>query len=256
MSRRRKIFYYLLGILILIALWFLGSLIMGWVFEREPAKARAFPDPIIAFKAIYNSWHGLGKDFLASGVRVLLGLLLAIVIAAPVGLVIGHEDALDRIFGPIIYITFPIPKIVFLPLLFVLFGLGELSIVLTIALIVAFQTLLAARDAARNVPPDYVLSVRSAGANRWQVYRHVVIPASLPAVLASVRISIGIAIAALYLAEIAGVNSGLGFFLQSVRRQFRYEDLFAGIMVMGLLGLLFYLILDILERLLCRWKYL
>ncbi|MCR4404388.1 MAG: ABC transporter permease subunit [Candidatus Acetothermia bacterium] len=256
MSARRKLSYYLLGVLILVALWFLGSLIMEWVFSDEPAKARAFPDPIMAFKAVYSSWSELGRNLLSSGLRVLLGLLLAIVFAAPLGLVIGHEEALDRIFSPIIYITFPIPKIVFLPLLFVLFGLSELSIVLTIALIVAFQTLLAARDAARNVPQDYVLSVRSAGANKWQLYRHVIIPASLPEVLASVRISIGIAIAALYLAETTGVNSGLGYFLLSARRQFSFEALFAGIMVMGLLGLVLYGLLDLLERLLCRWKHL
>lgn len=256
MSRQRKLFYYLLGLGLLLVAWFLGSQIMEWVFSHEPAKARAFPDPIMAFRALYNSWSELGRNLLASGIRVLLGLLLAVLVAAPLGLVLGHEEFLDRIFSPVIYITFPIPKIVFLPLLFVLFGLTELSIVLIIALIVAFQTLLAARDAARNVPPDYVLSVRSAGANKWQVYRHVVIPASLPEVLASVRISIGIAIAALYLAETTGVNSGLGYFLQSVRRQFRYEDLFAGIMVMGLLGLILYGLLDLLERLLCRWKHL
>lgn len=256
MSPRRKLFYYLLGLAILLAVWFLGSLVMEWVFIHEPAKARAFPDPIMAFRAIYNSWSELGRNLLASGVRVLLGLLLAIIVAAPLGLLIGHEEALDRIFSPIIYLTFPIPKIVFLPLLFVLFGLSELSIVLTIALIVAFQTLLAARDAARNVPPDYVLSVKSAGANKWQLYRHVIIPASLPEVLASVRISIGIAIAALYLAETTGVNSGLGYFLLSARRQFSFEDLFAGIMVMGLLGLLLYGLLDLLERVLCRWKHL
>ncbi|HIC95448.1 TPA: ABC transporter permease subunit, partial [Candidatus Bipolaricaulota bacterium] len=94
-----------------------------------------------------------------------------------------------------------------------------------------------------------------AGADRWQLYRHVIIPASLPAVLASARISIGIAIAALYLAETTGINTGLGAFLLSVRRQFRYEDIFAGIMVMGLLGLILYGLLDLLERLLCRWKY-
>jgi len=255
MSRRRKLFYYLLGIAILFALWFLGSLIMDLVFVHEPAKARAFPDPIRAFRAIYDSWDELGRDFLASGLRVILGLLLAILIAAPLGLVLGHEESLDRIFSPIIYITFPIPKIVLLPLLFILFGLTELPVVLIIALIVAFQTLLAARDAARSIPPDYILTVKSAGADRWQLYRHVIIPASLPAVLASARISIGIAIAALYLAETTGINTGLGAFLLSVRRQFRYEDIFAGIMVMGLLGLILYGLLDLLERLLCRWKY-
>lgn len=246
--------YYLGAIAVLLLLWTAASLIMGVIIPGP--KARALPNPILAFTALYHSWGALGEHFLMSGLRVVLGLLLAIVIAAPLGLVIGHEEALDRLFAPIIYITYPIPKIVFLPLLFVLFGLGNLPVILLIALIVAFQTLLAARDAARNVPHDYILSVRSAGANRWQLYRHVIIPASLPAVLTSARISIGISIAALYLAEIAGVNTGLGYFLHISRIRFRYDDMFAGIMVMGLLGFLLYLVLDLLERSLCRWKYL
>ncbi|MFQ6117751.1 MAG: ABC transporter permease [Candidatus Bipolaricaulia bacterium] len=255
MELRRKLVAYLIGVLILLLLWTLASFIVGWVFAGEGAKARALPNPVQAFTALYHSLSSLGGHFLVSGLRTILGLILAVLVAAPLGLVIGHEEALDRVFGPIIYLAFPIPKIVFLPLLFVLFGLGNLSIILIIGLIVAFQTLLAARDAARNVPRDYILSVSSAGANRWQVYRHVVIPASLPAVLTSVRISIGISIAALYLAETTGVSSGLGFFLHVVRRQFRYEDLFAGIMVMGFLGFLLYAVVDLLERFLCRWKY-
>lgn len=254
MRVRRWLYSYLGAIVILLLLWILTSLILGIILPGP--RARALPNPVVAFKALYASWGVLGQDLLVSGLRVILGLLLAIAVAAPLGLVIGHEEALDRVFAPIIYITYPIPKIVFLPLLFVLFGLGNLPVILLIALIVAFQTLLAARDAARNVPHDYILSVKSAGANRWQVYRHVIIPASLPAVLTSVRISIGISIAALYLAEIAGVSSGLGYFLHISRVRFRYDEMFAGIMVMGLLGFLLYLLLDLLERSLCRWKYL
>jgi ABC-type nitrate/sulfonate/bicarbonate transport system permease component len=246
--------YYLGSIAVLLLLWTLTSLILGLIIPGP--KARALPNPILAFTALYNSWSALGEHFLVSGLRVILGLLLAIAVAAPLGLVIGREEALNRIFAPIIYITYPIPKIVFLPLLFVLFGLGNLPVILIIALIVTFQTLLVARDAARNVPHDYILSVRSAGANRWQLYRHVIIPASLPAVLTSARISIGISIAALYLAEIAGVSSGLGYFLHISRVRFRYDDMFAGIMVMGFLGFLLYLVIDLLERALCRWKYL
>jgi NitT/TauT family transport system permease protein len=250
----RRWFYYLGAIAVLLLLWTLLSLIVGVIVPGP--KARALPNPILAFTALYHSWNALGEHFLMSGLRTVLGLLLAIIVATPLGLVIGHEEVLDRLFAPILYITYPIPKIVFLPLLFVLFGLGNLPVILLIALIVAFQTLLAARDAARNVPSDYILSVRSAGANKWQLYRHVIIPASLPAVLTSARISIGISIAALYLAEIAGVNTGLGYFLHISRIRFRYDDMFAGIMVMGLLGFLLYLVLDLLERFLCRWKYL
>lgn len=249
-----RLLAYLFAIALLLALWFLASFIVSHVVPG--GKARALPDPISAFVALYQSWEELGRHFLASAFRVVLGLLLAILTAAPLGLVIGHERLLDRFLSPVIYLTYPIPKIVFLPLLFVFFGLGGWPVILIIALIVFFQTLLAARDAARNVPKSYIISVRSVGASRWQVYRHVIIPASLPAVLTSARISIGISIAALYLAEITGVRTGLGYFLQVARTRFRYDDLFAGIMVMGLLGFLLYAVLDLLERLLCRWKHL
>ena len=108
---------------------------------------------------------------------------------------------------------YPIPKVVFLPILLVLLGLADAPKIVLIALTVFFQVLVAVRDAVHAVPEDLVLSARALGAGRWGVYRHVIVPATLPAVFTSLRIGTGTAIAVLFIAEAIAGSTGLGYFI-------------------------------------------
>ena len=98
--------------------------------------------------------------------------------------------------------------------------------------------------------------VRSSGGNKLQIYRHVVIPATLPSVLSSARISIGLGIAALYLAELSYTNVGLGYYINNSWKVFAYSNVFAGILAFAALGLGLYAVIEALERALCRWNFL
>ena len=251
----RRLLVYVLGLLLLLLAWELASLIIR--VTASGYLANVFPSSIVIFGAMIESRAQLAADFLASLNRVVISLALAMVIATPLGLVIGHERTASRLLSPIIYITYPIPKIVLLPFLFILLGIGNVSKITLITLVVFFQILLSTRDAAQNIPKDYIVSILSTGASKLEIYRHVIVPASLPAVLTSARISIGIAIAALYLAETFFTRTdGLGAFIERSLEIHYFPDVYAGIGAMGFLGFLLYLVLDLLERLLCRWKYL
>ncbi len=261
----KRAIIYALSILILFGLWWGASVTLKAIYSGQPEgsiKAYALPPPLEALKVLKQDWKEIGKHFTASAYRIIISLLLALAIAVPLGLIIGHERAADTLLSPMVYTTYPIPKIVLLPLLFVFLGLGNAPRIALITLIIAFQILLSARDAAKNIPKDYIINVLSTGADKWQVYRHVVIPASLPAVLTSARISIGLAVAALALTEswVAGVGflerHGLWYYISYQERILAYADLFAGIMALALLGLLLYVIIDVLERIICRWNYL
>jgi NitT/TauT family transport system permease protein len=197
----------------------------------------------------------LGVHFVASAGRVLAAIGLAVVTAAPLGLGLGQMARLNRLFAPLIAFVHPIPKVVFLPVLLVLIGVGDLSKVVLIALILFFQILVVVRDEAARLRPELVLSVRSLGAGRRALFRYVYVPASLPAVLTALRVSVGTAVAVLFIAETFASQSGLGYYIMVETWQvLKFEEMYAGILAMSVLGLTLYFVISLLERRVTRWR--
>jgi NitT/TauT family transport system permease protein len=159
------------------------------------------------------------------------------------------------LFSPLIYIVYPIPKIVFLPVILVLLGSGDVSKIFIIAIILFFQILVVVRDAAANLRPELILSVRSIGAGRRALYRYVFFPAAIPAVLTALRVSVGTAIAVLFIAESFATTSGLGYYIiTETWAVLKYPQMYSGVLAMSLLGLLLYFVIDVLDRRLCAWR--
>lgn len=236
------------AVVTLLALWQLLALVL-----RIPA----LPGPVEAFGVFFSEFKGeLGYHFLVSTCRVLTAIAVSFAVGVPLGLVVGREERLDKFFSPLAYLIYPVPKVAFLPVVMVLFGLGEFARVFLIILVVFFQVFMTTRDAAKGVDKAAVLSVQSLGANRWQVYLHVIWPACLPGVLTALRIGSGTAIAVLFIAETWSSRSGLGYYLLDAWSSFMYGNMFAGIIGMGLLGFVIYGILDLLERKLCPWEHI
>lgn len=199
---------------------------------------------------------GLYFHFLLSAVRVLASMVLSFVLAVPLGLLLGQAAFLDRIAAPVIYLLHPLPKIVFLPVILVLLGMGNLSKILLISLIIFFQILVTARDASKNLPPSWLLSMKSLHASNWQLHYHLVWPACLPSVFTALRVSTGTAIAVLFIAETFASSDGMGYYILDAMERRSYEAMYSGIITMGLLGLLVYGLLDWLEGIICRWNRL
>jgi len=241
---------YVASICALLFVWEMASIAVNAVNQ-----APLLPGPFAAFSQVVKNAAELEHHFLASAWRLILAILIALAAGVPLGLLIGREPRLDRFLSPIIYITYPIPQVALILFLFVVFGTGSGTKVAMVALVLFFQILVSARGAAKNIPPEHVISVRAAGASRWQIYWHVILPASLPDILTSVRVSIGLGIAFLYIAETsAALGTGLGAYINR-HMLFQRDRAFAGIIALALLGLVLYLAVDGLEHLLCRWKY-
>lgn len=249
----KRAWYYALSAGFLLIAWLATSFFLNQF--AGGAKSSILPHPLAALNALGRNWSEITSHFLISLFRLTVGLVLSTVVGAGLGLLIGYEERLDRFLSPLVYITYPVPKVVFLPLIFVLLGFTNTARIVFIFLVVVFQVLISARDAAKNLSPSWILTVKSAGGTKSQIYKHVVIPAALPAILTSLRISIGIGIAALYLAESSYTHQGLGYYIDSTWRIFSYPDVFAGILSMGILGLVLYIFVDVIERFVCKWKY-
>jgi NitT/TauT family transport system permease protein len=138
--------------------------------------------------------------------------------------------------------------------LLVILGIGNASIIALIAIIVFFQILVTARDASRAIPAASVLSVRSLGADRWQVFTQVVVPGAMPEIFTALRIGAGTAVAVLFFSESVAGSTGLGWFVFDAWGRVRYSEMFAGILAMALLGVLLYEAIELAEARVCRWE--
>lgn len=229
-------------------------LVVVWELGARLIASPALPTPLIAISQFASDWAELWPHALVSLRRVLVSLVVGTALALPLGLWIGRSPRADALAAPLLFLTYPIPKVVFLPVLMVLLGLGDESKVALIALVVFFQVVVTARDAARAINPGVVLSMRSLGATPLQVARHVVVPATLPEVFTALRIGIGTAVAVLFLSESIAGTDGLGAYIVNAWGMVDYPSMFAGIIAMALLGAVLYEALDALETRLTRWR--
>jgi ABC-type nitrate/sulfonate/bicarbonate transport system permease component len=196
----------------------------------------------------------LMAHLLASLWRVVASMLISVVLAVPAGLALGQSPRLNRLFSPIIYWLYPIPKVVLVPVILLLLGIGDLAKIMIIFMILFFQILVLVRDQAAALRPELIQSVRSLGAGRRALFRYVYLPASLPAILTALRQSVGTAVAVLYVAELFATQYGLGYYIYlNGSTLLNYPAMYAGIVAMSVLGMLLYFGVDWLERWLCPW---
>jgi NitT/TauT family transport system permease protein len=247
MRRRLNIRAAFIGLLMFFACW----QALAWIIHRP-----IMPSPLKVLPIFATSmFGGLGIHFLASTARVLAAIGVAVVTAVPIGLGLGQVPKINRIFAPLIAIVYPIPKIVFLPVIYVVMGITDISKIFLIAIIIFFQILVVVRDEAANLHPELILSVRSLGAGRRALFRYVYFPASLPAVLTALRVSVGTAIAVLFIAEQSLTTYGLGYYIVVETYQvLRYPEMYAGILAMSLLGLALYFVIYNLELKVNRYR--
>lgn len=249
----RQILAYTLAVLVVFGAWALLSYSLALVKGRP-----ILPYPWDAGVAAGENLGTLLSAFGFSALRFLVALGISFFLGLPVGLVVGFEEKLDQFISPLVYLLYPMPPVALLLFLYLAFGLGEVVRLVVVVMALFFQVVVAAQGAAKFITPTHVVAVRSTGASRWQVYWHVVIPATLPSVLTAARVSVGLGITMLYIAEtklgiLLPPSQGLGRFIEYFT--FRADIALAGVVGLALLGLLFYVVLEVLERQLCRWKY-
>jgi NitT/TauT family transport system permease protein len=238
----------LLAALALFIAWEITALILNRDILPAPT------DVLIAF--VVQLPRGLGWHFVVSAWRVVASIALSVTLATPAGLVLGQYPRVNRFFAPLIYLTYPIPKIVLLPIVILFLGIGDASKIAIIFLILFFQVLVVVRDASAALRPELLYSVESLGAGRRALLRFVYLPATLPAVLTAIRVSIGTAIAVLFFTESFATNAGLGYYvIVDTFQRIAFPEMYAGVVAMSVLGLVLYFVVDALERALCPYLF-
>jgi ABC-type nitrate/sulfonate/bicarbonate transport system ATPase subunit/ABC-type nitrate/sulfonate/bicarbonate transport system permease component len=214
------------------------------------------PSPQLAFASFAENLHrGIFQiHVLASARRVFLALLVAGPLAWTLGLLAGRVRFFDNVFAPLIYFFHPIPKVAFLPILMLFLGLGDASKVALMGLVIFGQLFVTGRDAAKSIAPALLDSVKILGFSRYSIIKLAIVPSTMPALMSALRVSLGTAIAVLFLSETFASIDGLGWYIMDAWSRIDYPDMYAAILTLSLFGLFLYLIIDAIEAYLLRWR--
>lgn len=228
--------------------------ILFWYLMHFLVGSYAIPSPHVTMVNFLQIFPGtLSFHLLVSLGRILTALTISLVFGCLIGLWIGISQRADAYITPIVYILYPLPKIAFLPILMVLFGLGNTPKIVLIVIIIIFQIIIATRDGVKEIPKEQFYSVMSLGLSKLEIYRHLVLPAVTPKIITSLRISVGVSISILFLGENFATTYGIGYFIMNSWLMVNYVEMFSGILALSLLGLLLFKVIDLVENKLCRW---
>lgn len=234
----------------------LAVLVLVWHVASVSLEERFLPTPGDVLGRFFSELREgeLLNHTLISTRRVILSIIIGTITAVPLALLTAQVRLLDRVLTPLLYFAYPAPKVVFLPLIIFAFGLGDASRIFLISLVIFFQVFVIIYGAASQVQPQTLESIVSLGAGRWALLRYVYIPVSVPAIVTALKISVGTAIAVLYIAEGIAGRTGLGYYINDNYQFAQYTNIYAGIIAISLLGLVLFVFFDVLERYFTRWQ--
>lgn len=193
------------------------------------------------------------QDTGVSVLRISLGFLASAILAIPVGILIGANKKIEASQEPLIGFVRYIPVPALIPLVMVMAGIGEAAKILLIFIGTYFQMVLLVADVTRQVPRDLLAAARTLGANKRQLLFNVLLPATTPGLLDTCRAMIGWAWTYLVVAEVVATDSGLGYRIMKAQRFLRTDEIFVGILVLGLLGMATDLFFKVVQPRLLPW---
>ncbi|WP_243122177.1 ABC transporter permease [Clostridium thermarum] len=242
----KKLKVFVQGFIMFNLLWYLLAVVVD---------LRVLPKPTEIYLNLNNLYgEKLYIHVLVSLGRVAAGVGISLVLGVSVGLLMAYSKLWSRLLNPLVYFTYPIPKTALLPIIMLLSGLGDISKVTLLVLILVFQITVAVRDAVLNIPPVLYDPLRSLGASSLQVFTHITVPAILPDLLTTLRLSIGTALSILFFSEGYGTQYGIGYYILDAWTRIDYIGMYAGIVVLSILGFVLFISIDLLEEKICRWK--
>ncbi len=239
----------------------LALLAAWWLLTRSGGiKPLFLPSPEAVWQQLADYLTGRANDqplwqhAAASLARVFSAFALACLTAVPLGLAMGVSRVVRGIADPPLEFYRPLPPLAYLPLIIIWFGIDETAKVLLIYLSCFAPLALAARAGVRSAAPEQLQAAASMGASRWQLLRHVILPAALPEILVGMRIAIGFGWTTLVAAEMVAASRGLGQMVLNASNFLRTDIVVMGILVIGSVAWLFDLLMRALERRLVPWK--
>ena len=241
------------------SIWYMAAavfLTVLWAVAAELVALPIIPSPVLVVENLADIFmKHIAIHSLYSLWRIAAGLLLAVAVGLSLGVLMGYFPKCDRFLSPLVYLTYPVPKIALLPILMLLFGVGESSKITMIFLIIVFQVVVAVRDGIRSIPKETLYPLYSLGATFRDIFFEVLWPASLPKFITAVRVALATAISVLFFTETFGTKYGMGYFIMDAWLRVNYLEMYSGIVVLSFIGLVMFTTIDMIEQYACRWQY-
>ncbi len=239
----------LLSPLVLLGVWEL--LVRGRILD-----ARFFPAPSAVLKTLVTLVTSgvLLSDIGVSLIRIGAGFALGAISGLVLGLLMGVSRLVRAAIKPLVGVIYPIPKIAILPLVMLIFGIGEPSKYVIVAIGVFFLVLLNTMAGVMNIDKIYFEVGQNFGASRSDILRTIAIPGALPLIFTGLRLAWGTGLLLIVAAEFISSRSGIGFLIWTAWQTFSVEEMYAGLLTISALGLVSFAIFDAIERRLVPWK--
>lgn len=231
-------------IVILLAWEFLGG---GGLFPPPTKTFETF------FKLIVDTIFL--QDILVSFLRLSVGFCIGVSSGVFLGVLIGYFKLFHSFFFPLVAFAVTIPKIALLPLVVVLFGLGEESKIVIISLGTFFPAIMTAYGSVKRVPLPLIEASKNLGCSNLAVLSRVIIPYALPNIINSgFRLSLSLGLVLLVAAEMIAAEKGLGGFIYYTGNELQFDKMFSGLVVLGVLGISLNKLVDLTLNVFCKWS--
>lgn len=236
------------------ALYAIGMVIVLWEILHLSLNSFVVPEPFEVLLYTFKTTGKLLGHLGASLGRIIAGLGLTLVIGGSLGIALGANKHLDRYITPIVYLIYPVPRIAFLPVFMILFGLGDLSKVILIFAISVFHLIVNVRDSIYHLPEHLFLTAKTWGLTRRQRLFDFIIPAAMPSIFTSLKIVLGSSMVAVFFAENYATRLGIGYYIMNAWIKVDYVEMYSGIVAISLCGMGLFKLIEYIEHKVCRWK--
>lgn len=218
-------------------------------------------DPIFAAPSdVLTKGIAMGKDgsllghVLASARRVMTGFLAAVIVAVPLGIMLGTSRYARAAFDPLLSFLRPLPSMSWIPLSLLWFGITETQKYSIVFMGTFAPALVYVIEATRNIDPLLVRAAQNLGASRWQVMREVILPGSLPQILSGMKVILGLAWTCVISAELVAAREGLGFMIMNGKEFFQTEIVVLGMVMISITVLVTDFVFRLIENHILRWQ--
>jgi NitT/TauT family transport system permease protein len=235
--------------------WLLVEMgVLGFDLITTPLEALMALTTFIMGEPLTNGGESLYTHSYYTLYRVGIGVGMAVVLAVPLGLLIGWSDWWDSYVGPALELLRPIPPVAWVPIALVAFSNDLMSIVWVVFVGAFFPILINTSEGVQQIDTDYVKAVQCLGGDSWDLFRHVIIPAMIPSMATGIMIGIGIGWIAVVAAEMISGDFGIGYITYQAYRMMQTDTVVVGIIVLGSYGALSSFAVSKLGDFLTPWK--
>ncbi len=245
---RSKLTTLLISLALILLLWGIASAVIDRYFLPSPAQSLSTAAKLLADGSIW-------PHIFASFRRISIGTALGLLAALPIGISMGRFKAADELLGAFFRFIYPVPKVVFMPIVVVMLGIGDRAKIFLIFLAIFFQITIIIRDSTASLGQEENDVMVSMNAGPLNILRHLILPGILPGILTALKTSLGISVALLMITELFASTSGLGYYIMNSMDSRNYPEMYAGIVILALMSAAMYAFLELLEVRLCRWYY-